>query len=85
MDDITEQLAKCMAGVRINATKWASGKFRCHPLALKDEDIKIATNNALMSNDRLPELANVHADISDETGKKDLLRLMKDHDTVWAA
>ena len=82
MDDITKQLAKFMSGVRINAKKRASGKFGCLPLALEDEDLIIATNNALMSNERLPKSANVHADISNETGQKDLLRLTKDHDTV---
>ena len=85
MDDITEQLAKCMAGVRINATKWASRKFGCLPLDLEDEDLIIATNNALTSNEWLPEPANVHADITNETGRKDLLLLTKDHDTVWVA
>ena len=85
IDDITKQIAKCMAGVCINATKWASRKFGCLPLALKDKDLTIATNNALTSNERLPKPTNVHADISDETGQKYLLRLMKDHDTVWAA
>ena len=65
--------------------KWTSGKFGCLPLALKDEDITIATNNALTSNKRLPEPTNFHADISDETGQKDLIRLTKHHDTVWAA
>ena len=35
MDAITEQLAKSMARVRINATKWASGKCGCLPLALE--------------------------------------------------
>ena len=85
MDDITKQLVKFMSGVRINAKKWASGKFGCLPLALEDEDLSIAINNALTSNERLPEPANVQADISDETGHKDLLRLTKDHYTVWAA
>ena len=50
MEDITKQLAKCMAGVRINETKWASGKFGCLPLALEDEDLTIAANNTLASN-----------------------------------
>ena len=50
MNNIPEQLAKCMAGVRINASKWASGKFGCLPLALEDEDLTIATNNTLASN-----------------------------------
>ena len=85
MDDITKQLSKCMAGVRINATKWASRKFGCLPLFLEDEDLTIATNNTLTSNKRLPEPTNVHADISNETGQKYLLRLTKDHDTIWAA
>ena len=85
MNDITKQLSKCMAGVRINATKWASEKFGCLPLALEDGDLTIATNNTLTSNEQLPEPTNVHADISDETGQKDLLRLTKDHNTVWAA
>ena len=77
MEDITKQLAKCMAGVRINATKWASGKFGCLPLALEDEDLTITTKNTLTSNERLPKPTNVHADISDDTGQKDLLRLTK--------
>ena len=85
MDNIDEQLAKCMAGVHINATKWASGKFGCLPLALEDEDLTIATNNALTSSERLPEPANVHAYISDDTGQTYCLCLTKDHDTVWAA
>ena len=85
MDDITKQIAKCMAGVRINETKWASGKFGCLPLALKDEDLTIATNNTLTSNKRLPEPTNDHADISDDTGQKDLLYLTKEHVTVWVA
>ena len=51
MDAITEQLAKSMAGVRVNATKWASGKSGCLPLALEDADLKIATNNVLVSNE----------------------------------
>ena len=38
-----------------------------------------------MSNERLPEPTNVHADISDEMGQKDLLCLTKDHNTVWVA
>ena len=85
MDGIAEQLAKCMAGVHINAKKWASRKFGCLLLSLKYEDLTIATNNALTSNEQLPKPANVHPDISDETGQKNLLRLTKDHDTVWAA
>ena len=44
----------------------------------------IATKNALTSNERLPEPANVHADITHENGPKDILRLTKYHDTVWA-
>ena len=68
MDDTTKQLSKCMAGVRINATKWESGKFGCLPLALEDEDITIATNNTLTSNERLPEPAKFHVDISDKNG-----------------
>ena len=83
--DITEQIAKCMAGVCINATKWASRKFGCLPLALKDKDLTIATNNVLTSNKRMPKPANVHSDISDETGQKYLLRLTKEHNTIWAA
>ena len=85
MDNITKKLAKCISGVCINATKLASGKFGCLPLDLEDEDLLIATNNALTSNERLPEPENVHADITNETGQKDLLRLTKEHDTVWAA
>ena len=50
MDAITEKLAKRMAGVCINATEWAAGKFGCLPLALEDDDLKIATNRALDSN-----------------------------------
>ena len=50
MDAITEQLAKSMAGVRINATEWAAGKFGCLPLALEDDDLKIATNSSFSSN-----------------------------------
>ena len=51
MDAITEQLAKSMAGVRINARKWAAGKSGCLPVALEDDNLKIATNNVLMSNE----------------------------------
>ena len=54
MDNITEELEKCMAGVRITATKWASGKFGCLPLALEDVVLTIAINNTLTSNERLP-------------------------------
>ena len=82
MDDITEQLAKCMSGVRINATKWASGKFGCLPLALEDANLIIATNNMLASNERLPEPETVHKDITDDTKQKDLLRLTKEQDAV---
>ena len=39
-----------MAGVRVNAKKWASGKCGCLPLALEDADLNIATNNMLKSN-----------------------------------
>ena len=85
MDAITEQLAKSMAGVRINAKKWAAGKFGCLPLALEDDDLKIATNNALVSNERLPEPATIHPDIKDDTKQKDLLRLSKEQDAKWAA
>ena len=85
IDDITEQLAKCIAWVRINAKKWASGKFGCLPLALKDEDLMIATIKKLTLNEGLPKPTNVHVDNSDETGQKDLIRLTKHHDTVWAA
>ena len=85
MYDITKQLAKCVAGVRINATKWASGKFRCLPFAHKYKDLRIATNNTLTSNERLPEPTNVHANISNDMGGKDTLCLTKEHNTVWAA
>ena len=85
MDDITEQLAKCMAGVRINATKWASGKFGCLPLALEDEDLTITTKNTLTSNERLPKPTNFHADISNDTRQKYTLCLTKEHNTVRAA
>ena len=85
MDAITEQLAKSMAGVRVNATEWAAGKFGCLPLALEDDDLKIATNSALVSNARLPEPASIHPSIVDETKQKDLLRLKKVQDERWAA
>ena len=85
MDDTTKQIETFMAGVRINAKKWASVKFGCLPLALEDVDLKIATNNTLTSNEWLPEPTNVHADISDDTVQTDLPCLIKDHDTVWAA
>ena len=85
MDAITEQLAKSMAGVRTNATEWAAGKFGCLPLALEDDDLKIATNGALVSNTPLPEPVAVHPDIMDETKKIDLLRLTKVQDERWAA
>ena len=85
MDAITEQLAKSMAGVRINTTDWASRKFGCLPLALEDDDLKIATNNALVSNARLPKPATIHPDIQDDTGQIDLLRLTKIQDERWAA
>ena len=84
MDDNTKQLAKCMAGVRINAKKWSSVKFGFAPLALEDKDLIIATNNALTPNKQLPEPANVHADITNATGQKYLLHLTEDHDIVWA-
>ena len=78
MDDITEKLVKCITGVRSNATKWANWKIRIG-------DLIIATNNLLTPKDRLPKPANVHVYITDETRQKDLLRLTKDHDTIWAA
>ena len=80
MDAITEQLAKSMAGVRINATQWAAGKFGCLPLALEDDDLKIVTNSALVSNKQLDEPDAVHPDIKDETKQIDLLRLTKVQD-----
>ena len=49
-DAFTEQLAKSRTGVCINATEWAANKFGCPPLALEDDDLKIATNRALNSN-----------------------------------
>ena len=55
MDAITEQLAKSMVGVRINATKWAASKVGCLPLALEDDDLNIATTSTLVSNARFPE------------------------------
>ena len=85
MDAITEQLAKIMAGVRINATQWAAGKFGCLPLALEDDDLKIATNSSLVSNTRLPKPETVHPDIKDETTQIDLLRLTKVQDERLAA
>ena len=85
MDAITEQLAKSMAGVRVNATKWASGKFGCLPLALEDADLKTAMINVLVSNERLPEPATIHPDIKDDTKQKDLLRLKKIQDARWVA
>ena len=84
-DAITEQLAKRMAGVRVNATKWASGKYGCPSLALEDADLKIATDNVFVSNERLPKPATVHPDIKDETKQKDLLCLTKVQDERWAA
>ena len=80
MDSLTEQLAKCMAGVRINAPGWESGKFGCLPLALEDGDLKIATLNSLRTNKRLTEPVAVHPDIKDDTGQTDLLRLTKIQD-----
>ena len=85
MEAITEQLAKSMAGVRINATDWAAGKFGCLPLALEDDDLKISMNSALVSNARLPEPATIHPEIQDGTGQIDLLRLTKVQDERWAA
>ena len=85
MDAITEQLAKSMAGVRINAAQWAAGKFGCLPLALEDDDLKIATNRALVSNAQLTEPATIHPSIVDDTKQKDLLRLTKVQDERWAA
>ena len=85
MDAITEQLAKSMAGVRINATEWAAGKFGCLPLALEDDDLKIATNNSLSSNKRLDEPVAVHPDIKDDAKQTDLLRRTKVQDERWAA
>ena len=63
--------------VRINATKWAAGKFGCLPLALEDDDLKIATNSAPVSNTRLSKPATIHPDIKDDTEQKDLLLLKK--------
>ena len=80
MDAIIKQLAKRMAGVRINATQWAAGKLGCLPLALKDNDLKIATSSVLVSNKQLDEPDAVHPDIKDETKQIDLLRLTKEPD-----
>ena len=80
IDAITEQLAKSMAGVRINATQWAAGKFGCLPLALEDYDLKIATSSLLVSNKRLDEPDAVHPDIKDETKQIHLLRMIKEQD-----
>ena len=85
MDAITEQLAKSMVGVGINATQWAAGKFGCIPLALEDDDLKITTNGALVSNTCLPKREPVHPDIKDETKQIDLLHLKKVQDKKWAA
>ena len=85
MNAITEQLAKSMAGVHINTTYWAAGKFGCLPLALEDDDLKIATNNALVSNTQLPEPATIHPDIHDYTGQIDILHLTNEQDKRWAA
>ena len=74
-----------MAGVRINATEWAAGKFGCLPLALEDDDLKIATNNSLSSNKRLDESVTVHPDITDDTKQINLLRLTKVQEGRWAA
>ena len=74
-----------MAGVRINTADWAAGKFGCLPLALEDDDLKIATNSAFVSNARLPEPAKIHPDIQDDTGKIDLLRLTNEQDERWDA
>ena len=57
---ITEQLAKRMAGVRINATEWAAGKFGHLPLAFENNNLKITTNSELVSNARLTALATIH-------------------------
>ena len=85
MDATTEQLAKSMVGVHINATDWAAGKFGCLPLALEDDDLKIATDSALVSNTRLPKPATIHPDIQDDTGQIDLLHLTNEQDKRWAA
>ena len=85
MDSLTEQLTKCMAGVRINAPEWDSGKFGCLPLALEDGDLTIATPNSLTTNKRLTESAAIHPDIKDETKQADLLRLTKIQDELWTA
>ena len=85
MDAITEQPAKSMAGVRINATDWAASKFGCLPLALEDNDLKTATNSALVSNTRFPEPATIHQEIQDDTGQIDLLCLTQVQDESWAA
>ena len=74
-----------MNGVHINATKWAARKFGCLPLALEETDLKIFMNSALVSNARLPKLATIHQDIKDDTKQKDLLRLTKVQDEMWAA
>ena len=85
MDAITEQLAKSMAVVRINTIEWAAGKFGCLPFALGNDNLKIATNRAIVSNTRLPEPATFHPDIKDETKQIDILFLTKVQDERWAA
>ena len=74
-----------MDGVRINDTDWSAGKFGCIPLALEDNELKIATNSALVSNARFPKPATIHPDIQDDTGQIDLLRLTNEQDERWAA
>ena len=63
----------------------AAGKFGCLPLALEDDDLKIATNSSLSSNKRLDEPVAVHPDITDDTKQTDLLRLTKVQDERCAA
>ena len=62
-----------MAGVRITATEWGNSKFGYLPLALEDSDLNIATTGVLTSNTRLDKPAEIHKEIKDDTGQKELL------------
>ena len=85
VEHMQEQLAKCMAGVRITATEWGNRKLGCLPLTIEVADLNIVTAGVLNSNTRLDKPAVIHKDIKDDTGQKDLLCLGKLQDDIIAA
>ena len=87
METLVEQLAICVAGVRISPEEniWDDGAYICLPLALNSGEPNSATNARITNNAYLTRPGNIHAKITDETKSKETLCLNKVQEGLWLA